>query len=80
MAHFRPNQATYGCQSPTSIGPQIWDGLPSELKSAENLKSFKVFIENGTVASANVVPVLAYELVCKFRNFLIYFFEFYIRF
>ncbi len=45
LAHFRPNQTTFGSKSLKSIGPQIWNGLPNELKSAENLKSFKVLIK-----------------------------------
>ena len=45
LAHFRPNQTTFGSKNLKCIGPQIWNGLPSELKSAENLKSFKVLIK-----------------------------------
>ena len=45
LAHLRPNQTTFGSKSLKCIGPQIWNGLPSELKSAENLKSFKVLIK-----------------------------------
>ena len=29
-----------------SIGPQIWNGLPNELRSADNLKNFKNLIKN----------------------------------
>ena len=47
LAHFRPNQTTFGSKSLKSFGPQIWNGLPSELKSAENLKSFKVLKKKG---------------------------------
>ena len=45
LAHLRPNQTTFGSKSLKSIGPQIWNGLPNELKLAENLKSFKVSIK-----------------------------------
>ena len=45
LAHFRPNQTTFGSKCLQSFGPQIWKGLPNELKSAENLKSFKVLIK-----------------------------------
>ncbi len=45
LAHVRPNQTTFGSNSLMSIGPQIWNGLPNELKSAENLKSFKNLIK-----------------------------------
>ena len=41
LAHVRPNQATFGSNSLKSIGPQIWNNLPNELKLAENLKTFK---------------------------------------
>ena len=40
LAHFRPNQTTFGSKSLKCIGPQIWNGLPNELKSAKSLKSF----------------------------------------
>ena len=45
LAHVRPNQTTFGSKSLKSIGPQIWNDLPNEIKSAENLKSFKVLIK-----------------------------------
>ena len=79
LAHFRPNQTTFGSKSLKSFGPQIWNGLPSELKSAENLRSFKVLIKNGTVPTANVASVLAYQLLCKFRKSLFCFFTLHIR-
>ena len=45
LAHVRPNQTTFGSNSLTSIAPQIWNGLPDRIKSAENLKSFKDLIK-----------------------------------
>ena len=44
LAHVRPNQATFGSNSLKSIGPQIWNNLPNELKLAENLATFKRLI------------------------------------
>ena len=46
LAHIRPNQTTFGSNSLMSIGPQIWNNLPNELKSAENLITFKRLIKN----------------------------------
>ena len=46
LAHIRPNQTTFGSNSLMSIGPQIWNNLPNELKSAENLTTFKRLIKN----------------------------------
>ena len=46
LAHVRPNQTTFGSNSLMAIGPQIWNGLPNELKSADNLKNFKNLIKN----------------------------------
>ena len=37
LQHYRPNQVTFGSNSLRSLGPQIWNGLPKEIKSAENL-------------------------------------------
>ena len=39
LAHVKPNQTTFGSNSLMSIRPQIWNGLPNELKSAVNLKN-----------------------------------------
>ena len=46
LAHIRLNQTTFGSNSLMSIGPQIWNNLPNELKSVENLKTFKRLIKN----------------------------------
>ena len=45
LQHYRPNQVTFGSNSLRSLGPQIWNGLPNEIKSAENLNSFKHLIK-----------------------------------
>ena len=45
LKHYRPNQVTFGSNSLRSLGPQIWNGLPNEIKSAENLNSFKNMIK-----------------------------------
>ena len=47
LAHVRPNQATFGSNSLKSNGPQIWNNLPNELKSAENLINFKKLVKMG---------------------------------
>ena len=46
LVHVRPNQTTFGSNSLVSIEPQIGNNLPIELKSAENLKTFKRLIKN----------------------------------
>ena len=43
LAHVRPNQTEFGSNSLMSIGPQIWNGLPNEIKSAKNFKKFANF-------------------------------------
>ena len=45
LQHYRPNQVTFGSNSLRSLGPQIWNGLPNEIKSTENLNSFKHMIK-----------------------------------
>ena len=42
LAHVRPNQTTFGSKSLMSIGPQIWNGLTNEFKSAENLRVLRI--------------------------------------
>mgnify|MGYP000117070050 CR=1 FL=1 len=46
LQHYRPNQTTFGSNSLRSLGPQIWNRLPDEIKSAENLVQFKRLIKN----------------------------------
>ena len=43
---LRQNQVTFGSNSFESVGPQIWDGLPNEVKSTENLKKFMLLIHH----------------------------------
>ena len=45
IQHYRPNQVTFGSNSLRSLGPRILNGLPNEIKSAENLNSFKHMIK-----------------------------------
>ena len=42
--HYSPNQVTFGSNSLRSLGPQIWNGLPNDMKSAENLNTFKTML------------------------------------
>ena len=44
LTHYRPNQVIFGTKSLRVLGPQIWNCLPEELKSAENLNTFKSLI------------------------------------
>ena len=44
LTHYRPNQVTFGTHSLKFLGPQIWNCLPNELKSADNFNSFKNLI------------------------------------
>ena len=56
LDHFRPNQVTFGSRSLKAMGPQIWNCLPNELKSVDNLNSFKRMIKrwNGPSCKCNV--------------------------
>ena len=66
LAHIRPNQTAFRSKSLMSIGPEIWNNLPNELKSAENLKTFKRPIKDldGPFADA----VLAGACLCKMHS------------
>ena len=61
LNHFRPNQVTFGSNSLKVIGPKIWNCLPNELKSAENLNSFQNMIKqwDGSTCKCNA---------CKFND------------
>ena len=39
--HYGPNQVNFDSNSLLLLGPQIWNGLPDDIKSAENLTSLK---------------------------------------
>ena len=45
LQHHRPNQVTFGSNSLRSLGPQIWNGLPNNIKTADNLNIFKRMIK-----------------------------------
>ena len=63
LNHFRPNQVTFGSNSLSAMGPQIWNCLPNELKSADNLNSFKNIIKqwDGPTCKCNA---------CQFEDIL----------
>ena len=46
IAHNRPNQVKFGERSLKTLGPKIWNCLPSNLKNAENLATFKSLIKS----------------------------------
>ena len=60
LQHYRPNQATFCSNSLRFLEPQMWKGLPNEIKSAENFNSFKHMIKDGLVQSANAMLVSMY--------------------
>ena len=39
------NQTTFGTKSLRSLGPQIWNSLPSHIKCSQSLESFKNIIK-----------------------------------
>ncbi len=41
LKHYRPNQTSFGSNGLKFIRPQIWNSLPEDIKSAENLVQFK---------------------------------------
>ena len=51
----RTNQVTFGTNSLNSYGPKIWNALPFNIKTAENLKSFKTLIKKWNGASCNFI-------------------------
>ena len=45
LLHHRPNQTNFGTNSLRALGPKIWNGLPNEMKSAQNIDVFKRLIK-----------------------------------
>ena len=50
----KTNQVTFGTNSFKSYGPKIWDALPFNIKTAENLKAFRTLVKNGMAHHAIV--------------------------
>ena len=50
----RTNQVTFGTKSLKSSGPKIWNALPFNIKTAENLKLLKFSFKNGMAHHAIV--------------------------
>ena len=50
------NQVTFGRKTLTFFGPKAWNSLPSRIKSAENLASFKTMTKfwNGETCSCKI--------------------------
>ena len=55
------NQVTYDTKNLRSFGPKIWNSLPDHVKSAENLETFKIIINNCNGVSCNCI-------VCGLEN------------
>ena len=77
LQHYRPNQVTFGSNSLRSLGPQVWNGLSNDMKSAENLNMFKNMLKKWegprTVNAAYVnvyieISIFSFRLQIKFKN------------
>ena len=49
-------QVTLGSKSLLSLGPQIWNALPKEIKLAENIQTFKRMVKqwDGSTCNCNI--------------------------
>ena len=45
LQHYKPNRITFGSNSLRSLGSQMWNGLPNDMKSAEKLNIFKTMLK-----------------------------------
>ena len=56
LLHHRPNQTNFGTNCLRALGPKIWNGLPNEMKSAQNIHIFKRLIKewDGVQCNCNV--------------------------
>ena len=60
----RTNQVTFRTNSFKSYNPKIWNALPFNIKTAENISAFKTLIEKWIMQMYNLLP----KTVC-FYNF-----------
>ena len=51
----RTNQVTFGTTSLKSYGPKIWNALPFNIQTAENLEAFKALVKKWSCASCNCI-------------------------
>ena len=51
----RRNQVTFGTKSLKFYGPKIWNALPVNIKTVENLNAFKDFIKKWNGISCNCI-------------------------
>ena len=51
----RTNKVTFGTSSLKSYGPKIWNALPFNIETAENLKVCKTLIKKWKGASCNCI-------------------------
>ena len=51
----RTNQVTFATNSLKSYGPKIWNDLPFNIKTAENLNIFKTLVKKWNGASCNFI-------------------------
>ena len=56
LLHRKANQTPFGTNSLRALGRKIWNGLPNEMKSAENINVFKRLIKqwDGVECNFNV--------------------------
>ena len=54
LENYRPNQVTFGSNSLRFKGPRLWNGLPYDIKSAENLTILKDMLKSGKPLILNV--------------------------
>ena len=66
LQHHRSNKVTFGSNSLRSMGPQIWNGLPNVMKSAENLSIFKNILKSRRALISNVYYINMYITVSLF--------------
>ena len=63
------NQVTFGSKSLRVFGPKVSNNLPYHIKSSENLESFKMIINTGTVQDA-IVKFVIHHKIMKDRDCL----------
>ena len=73
LKHVRTNQVTFGSNSLESYGPQIWNGLLNKMKSAENLKNFKLMIKQWNGPECKCSACYSFTFTEHFLNILISF-------
>ena len=68
----RRKQVTFGTKSVKFYGPKIWNALPVNMKTEENLNTFKDLINKWIGISCNCIVFTHQQFIFSYCNIIVY--------